>query len=90
MAKIQKSEKSEDKANEEQTTEKIQQIIETKVNQIKPEPKKITKVKVDKSKSYKCHGLFIKVSFDEICWNYADGKYSKNFLKSKGMKCPRK
>ncbi len=86
MAKITKATKSKAKENEENVSQKITEI-ETP---IVPEPAAEPKPAPDKSKTYKCHGLFTNVSYKEICWTYADGKYSKAFLRAKGMRCPTK
>lgn len=57
-----------------------------------PKPVKVEEPKVEQTfpDRMRCYGSFTSHDKKDMCLTYADGKYSKTFLKSKGIPCPRR
>jgi len=67
--------------------ESIKKSAPKKRKKIKKTQTETVKVEMQDSDKYYCHGLFMYVPKENICFSYANGKYSKEFLAKKGIPC---
>lgn len=95
MAKIKKSKETIEAVKKTQEEEHfVEETAEAKNKPVKandkPTAKKSAELDANGIRTMLCHGTFTKVAVKDMCLTYADGKYSKAYLKKKNIPCPRK
>jgi len=92
MARVKKSDEAIAKEQETVQEEEAVEAATVAVDKV-PEPAVVPDAKPVETKHGKlvmCEGDFVLVEASKMCKTYADGQYSKQYLKTKNIPCPRK